>query len=110
MRCNLVNHYILVYFFDTLKNPAANRAAGFSRKGLERREVEKRIYESERHRLTASVAFHVYRIPEDHVRSVAKIRRFFHEIVNFLRCAPGRQKNLFIVLPKRKLIYFNQQA
>ena len=37
-----------------VENPGASMAPGFPRKGLERREVEKRIYGVERERLTAS--------------------------------------------------------
>jgi len=43
-----------------MEKPHCN-AAGFFTRGLERREVEKRIYD-ERQRLTASAALHVYRI------------------------------------------------
>ena len=39
------------------KTPAAVRPPGHPRKGLERREVEKRIYGVERLRFTASVTF-----------------------------------------------------
>ena len=39
------------------KTPAAVTTPGIPRKGLERREVEKRIYGVERKRLTASVTF-----------------------------------------------------
>lgn len=40
-----------------VENPGASMAPGFPRKGLERREVEKRIYGVERERLTASATF-----------------------------------------------------
>ena len=40
-----------------VENPGAMLAPGFPRKGLERREVEKRIYGVERERLTASATF-----------------------------------------------------
>ena len=39
------------------KTPVPRLAPGFPRKGLERREVEKRIYGVERERLTASATF-----------------------------------------------------
>ena len=39
------------------KTPAAKRQRGFPAKGIERREVEKRIYGEERERLTASATF-----------------------------------------------------
>ena len=39
------------------KTPVAVTTPGFPRKGLERREVEKRIYGDERKRFTASVTF-----------------------------------------------------
>ena len=40
-----------------MKNPAAFRQRDFPAKGIERREVEKRIYGEERERLTASATF-----------------------------------------------------
>ena len=43
-----------------MKNPPSGWTTGLSRKVLERREVEKRIYGGERKRLTASVTFHGY--------------------------------------------------
>lgn len=45
------------------KTPAATKQRGFSAKGIERREVEKRIYVMERERLTASATFLVLEYP-----------------------------------------------
>jgi hypothetical protein len=44
------------------KKPLPYGNGFLAKRGLERREVEKRIYGGERQRLTASAAFHGYRI------------------------------------------------
>ena len=49
--------------FRQLEEPRCLWAPGFSQKGLERREVEKRIYGVRKERLTASATFLLLRYP-----------------------------------------------
>jgi hypothetical protein len=71
---------LFVQFFSRRK--PLPKAAAFSLGDLERREVEKRIYGGERQRLTASAAFHGYRIPAVFEQRLTDILIKSDEIVN----------------------------
>lgn len=66
-----------------MRNPPLLETAGDSlAKGIERREVEKRIYGEERMRLTASATFLVIRIPEGFEQQIAELKTKFYENMN----------------------------
>jgi len=72
------------------KNTAAWAGSGAFRLGLERREVEKRI--CERKRLTASAAFHVYKIPPAFEQRITELKTKYDEIVNDLLSHTGKDQ------------------
>ena len=87
--CNIIpfwNQENNRYFQIISKNRKAHRKSG-RLPCLERREVEKRVCTNERKRLTASAAFHDYRIIRDYCGNIndskTKCVRFFKKTLRF---------------------------
>ena len=85
------------------KKPAALGSGLFRKRGLERREVEKRIYGGERWRLTASAAFLSTRIRPGFEQPVTKMKTKFDMFVNILPVGVchARHHNMLCVTKNR---------